>query len=144
MAFFNLPAVLRLNGTGVIWVEPGEPGNLRGRSFDGSFQDVPLDALAAGRSGERAVEDIVILIAGEKIRGVEDHFFVLDWLADFRGDVVPELAEERIFVAALDEDGDDGGAPGGGVNVNEMELHIEFLAVDFGFARVMEMKLDEG
>jgi hypothetical protein len=30
MAFFNLPAVLRLNGAGVVWIQPGEPGNLRG------------------------------------------------------------------------------------------------------------------
>ena len=143
MAFFNLPAVLRLNGAGVIWVEPGESGNLRGRSFDGSFQDVPFNALATGRSGERAVEDIIILIAGEKIGGVENHFFVLDWLAAFGRDVIPKLADERIWVAALDEDGDDGGAPRGGVDVNEVEFHIVFLAVDFGFTRVMEMKLDE-
>lgn len=143
MAFFNLPAVLRLNGAGVIRVESGEPGDLRGRSFDRSFQDVPFDAFATGRRGKRAVEDVIILISGEKIGGVENHFFVLDWLANFAGDVIPELAHERIWVATFDENGDDGGAPRGGVDVNEVQLHIVFLTVDFGFARVVEMKLDE-
>jgi hypothetical protein len=42
-------SVVRLNGPDIVWIKPGEGGDLRGRNFDWLFQNEPNDAFGAGR-----------------------------------------------------------------------------------------------
>src|ERR1700689_650901 len=143
IALANLPTICRLNGASIGRIKLCKRRDLSGRGFDGSFHDEPADALLAGGNGERAVEHIIILIGGQQVGSVDDHLFQFYFFSCFARNVAPQVAQHGVFGAALDEDGDHGGAAGRSVHVDEMQLHVVLLAVDFVFADMVKMELHQ-
>ena len=107
----------------------------------GVFRTNHLTPSLQGGMVKRAIECVVILVRGQKIGGVDDDLLVLHFFTLIVGYVTPQIAQQSVFRAALDENGDDGGAVGRRIHVDEVKFHVVLLAVNFVFAAMMKMKL---
>ncbi len=141
IALLDFPAVRWLNGAGIIRIQSCERCDLCRGKLHGSFQDEPLH-IAARRDCERAVKTKVILIGRQQIGGVDHNFLELGFFADFLGDMAPDVSNQGVLIAALQQDGD-GHDASIRMHVNQMKNHVEFLTIYFFLARMMKMKLYE-